>query len=734
MHIKLLFALCFVANFEHLSAQGCLYTQNCPAATDTMQICSFTDNNGDYWNDLLFNDQLTGGDNLLEEEGDLFVKAGFTPNCQGALDVRFQLFLDLDGDNIQETVINSWNLPEPGTVSFGNNTTTGIGTPVFWDKRAVTTEEKYQFAIQLTVTSNPSGLDSLVATLKRNTGATPNTYLKPFLPAGRHKIKWIITKGVGTVECVQNFRVKDCKAPTVVCVPGVTANLISSVPPSLTLWATDFLQYAQDNTTGSANITLSIRKSGTGTGFPGSPSITYNCDELGTQAIEIWAMDAYGNADYCETYVIITDNLGLCPATPQAQVSWCVRNWCDNALVSGVDTAYISNGLDPVLRITDPTTCSDTYSVNNTGQLSVSLVKNDDMLNGVTVLDVWKIIGHILGISPLSFPCGVLAADVNGSGSVTTFDAVNILRLITGVPSNGITRPSWILLDSASVVAAANGNPAALTTIWNAPNPVGSHHASFTAVKTADLDCDALPGFNTPVVDDRTVAYLHLPDVTLQAGQVLEVPLTFTNANEWIAFQLGLRFDPAVLSVEGYSSSLDDSSFGLINANTPGEFNLAWLNSSAVNYPAGAELARIQFKANSTVVLKNAVTLFMPTAGPVNGPEPLGYNANQEDVQLVLDLTTGTNTAVNHLLAANVAPNPVGAQGTDIRVTSPVAQSATLQLFDVTGRLCQTIRTELNTGTQQIHLSAESFTSGAGVYLWKISTEEGETTGKVVKM
>lgn len=727
MHIKLLFALCFVATFEHLSAQGCLYTQNCPAATDTMQVCSFTDNNGDYWNDLLFNDQLTGGDNLLEEEGDLFVKAGFTPNCQGALDVRFQLFLDLDGDNIQETVINSWDLPDPGTVSFGNNTTTGVGTPVFWDKRAVTTEEKYQFAIELTVTSNPNGLDSLVATLKRNTGAAPNTYLKPFLPAGRHKIKWIITKGVGTVECVQNFRVKDCKAPTLVCVTGVSVNLTSSVPPSMTLWASDLLQYAQDNTTGSANITLSIRKSGTGTGFPGSPSITYNCDELGTQAIEIWAMDAYGNADYCETYVIITDNLGFCPANPQAQVSWCVRNWCDNALVSGIDTAYISNGVDQVLRITDPSTCSDTYTVNNTGQLSVSMVKNDDMLNGVTVLDVWRTARMILGLENFTHEEQYLAADVNASGYISSFDLVKILRLLLGV-SNEIERPSWMIVDSTTFNSWTN-----VPTTWNAPNPVGQHlNIPFKAIKTGDVTCDAIPGV-APAIDDRTTSYIHFPDIVLQEGEEVEAPLTFVNTENWVAFQFGLRFDPAILAISSYNTTIYDNVGQQINS-AAGIFNMIWFDQWIVNFPAGTEIVKLKFKALQTVALKDAITLLMPQSN-AETPAPLGYNSDFAEVNLQLDFTTGSWTPQGNAPVIKITPNPIGKNGANLEVTHiGKAQSATVQLFDVTGRLCQTIRTELNTGTQQIHLSAESFTSGAGVYLWKISTEEGETTGKVVKM
>jgi hypothetical protein len=41
--------------------------------------------------------------------------------------------------------------------------------------------------------------------------------------------------------------------------------------------------------------------------------VTFTCAELGTQCVELWSIDAAGNADYCETYVIVQDNLGNCP-------------------------------------------------------------------------------------------------------------------------------------------------------------------------------------------------------------------------------------------------------------------------------------------------------------------------------------------------------------------------------------------------------------------------------------
>ena len=88
---------------------------------------------------------------------------------------------------------------------------------------------------------------------------------------------------------------------------------------SITLWASDFLQYAEDDQTPANALQFSLRKSGTGTGFPIDvsglpiPSLTFDCTEQGQQGVELWAKDLDGNAAYCETTANIQDPFEFCP-------------------------------------------------------------------------------------------------------------------------------------------------------------------------------------------------------------------------------------------------------------------------------------------------------------------------------------------------------------------------------------------------------------------------------------
>lgn len=701
---------------SHAASAQCISVPACPAATDTMSVCALNNNNPELWFEQVFFNPITNSHDLFETETALTATAVNTPNCPGPTSVAFELYLDLDGNDTVETVLLSSSLPAAGRIRFGNiSDPVNGGILTTFDSRPVPANEKYRFAAQTTVNSS-----EVTATLKFTKDATPGVYTMPYLPNGRHYIKWIFSDpGGSTATCIRHFNITDCKKPTVVCLNGVAVNLMPTSPPIITVYDSDFLQYGEDNVTTGNYLVYGIRKSGTGTGFPVNHSLTFDCNELGVNIVEVWALDQYGNADYCETTLNLTDAFGYCPNSANAQVSFCVRNWCDGALVSGVDTAYVMNNQDPRLVITDPTTCSALYSMPNSGSLSVSMVKKDDMLNGVTIFDIIKIARHILGIEPFTSPYQMLAADLNQSGSVTTFDIVNIATLLTGGTLPGI-RDSWTILDSVSQ-----------TRTWTAPNPVSTHlNVPFIAIKTGDLSCDALPNFKSKVTEDRDIKPLHINDFTIQAGQTVEVPISFTTAEHWLGYQMSLRYDPDLLSVVSYSTSFNTSGSSYINTDIPGQINLVWYNAQPVYTPSGFEFITVKFTANATVQLKNALSL-----APVGEPlPPYGYDVFSEEHIFTLDFTSGSNSPETSFTIQHPAPNPVGDAGTTIKISLQKSQSATVSLFDITGKQCFMQTASLSQGENNLVIPAEAFGSGSGVYAWKVTTVDGSAGGKVVKM
>ena len=84
---------------------------------------------------------------------------------------------------------------------------------------------------------------------------------------------------------------------------------------------------------------------------------------------------------------------------------------------------------------------------SNCDQFRVTPAKNDDWLNGVSTFDLTLIDKHILGVEYLNSPYKIIAADVNKSNTVTTYDMVELRKLILGIYTEIPGNTSWRFVD-----------------------------------------------------------------------------------------------------------------------------------------------------------------------------------------------------------------------------------------------------------------------------------------------
>jgi hypothetical protein len=131
------------------SAQSCPAVFNCPQGTQV--FCDFSGNDSLLWNaaPLTYSiDHQTN--NLYEGAANLSLNI---LGCAGggALYVSFKLFLDLNQDNLEETVICSQLLPQTGYVLANNafNSDYTGGDLYLFDKRDVSDSLRYTFDLQL---------------------------------------------------------------------------------------------------------------------------------------------------------------------------------------------------------------------------------------------------------------------------------------------------------------------------------------------------------------------------------------------------------------------------------------------------------------------------------------------------------------------------------------------------------------------------------------------------------
>ncbi|MCB0531953.1 MAG: T9SS type A sorting domain-containing protein, partial [Saprospiraceae bacterium] len=702
--------------------------ENCPDST--VQVCDLTANNGDLWNDSGWWSPVINSHDLCEAPTDLNITA--TDLCSGAnINFEFLLFLDLDGDGVMETVVSSTNPPAAGVVNVGNaanpNFTGGVPTP--FDLRPVLPNQKYLFTIQETTSGTKR-----TASVRWNTQQQPGNYVIPELPYGTHKIKWIVSDGCGNeTVCEYNFVVKDCKAPTVVCTNGLSVNIMPTA--MITLWDIDFLQYTEDNCTPSDKIVTAIRKSGTAppqAGFPLNPdgtpqkSVTFDCNELGTQFVELWAMDLAGNVDYCETYVIVQDNMGVCAPGDNATVAGFLKTEVGNGLEdANVELEGIHPALPPVSMF-DLSDQNGVYGFPNAvpfgTDYTVTPTKDNDPLNGVSTFDLVLINKHILGLEPLNSPYKMIAADANNSRSITTFDIVELRKLILGIYTEFPNNTSWRFVDQTYVFPNPT-NP--FMDIFPETKSVADIQLShfdddFVAVKVGDVNMNAVTS-SLMSVEDRTTGELLFDanDRQVKSGEVFTV--NFRAADKVKGYQFTLYFpDMEVVDVTAEADDMSERNFGVFNDKHS-------LTTSFDNERVHGAFA-VTFRAHKAGMLSQ----MLKVSGQITKAE--AYAIDAADVMAIALRFNGQNGPViagqGFELYQN-QPNP-WTHRTQIGFYLPEATDATLTVYDETGRLLYGTTGDFGQGYNAFTLD-RALLETTGILYYKVETPTDSAVKKMIQ-
>ncbi len=702
----------------------------CPAQAN---FCDTGNNDPQLWNDTGWFDPGTGGQDLCEGPApDLAVTA--RDACTGTnLRFKYLLFLDLDGDGTMETVVNSSNPPPPGTLQFGNavNPDFSGGVTRAFDQRAVPVVQRWIFAVQVT-DNGPNK----TAAVRWNTSVNPDLFTVPELPHGTHKIKWIVEDGCGNESiCEYSFTVKDCKAPTVICFDGLSANIMPT--GTAQLWATDFLQYAQDNCTpptatqSSPNLLkFAVVKAGLATGaFPldaaGAPAtqVVFDCTETGEQAVQLWVQDLAGNADYCQTTVTLQDNAGNCIAEP-AQVAGTLKT----AAGDGVEGAAVHLQVETPdhLPFADFSALSDdqgafSFAGNIPAGYAYSITpnKNDNPLNGVSTYDLVLISKHILGVAPFADPYQLIAADANRSNSITTFDIVQFRKLILGLDTELPDNTSWRFIDRNYQFPQPfnpfqEAFPETIAAAVSGPDDLSDKN--FIAVKVGDVNNSAIANSGR-YSTDRTEGnlFFDLPDPALTANDTVV-----------------LCFHPAE-AVQGYQFTLEFRDLELLeilpqSGMTPGNFALfpGLLTVSA--HEAGAAFA-LKCRALKTGPLHRMITLSsrVTRAEAYGAATPAGHPMQVRLRFEGPDKVARPETAIE--LDQN-QPNPFFRQST-VRFRLPEAAEVRFTVSNNRGEILLEHRARYRAGENLLLLDRSALRE-SGVLFYKLETPYGSAVRKMV--
>ena len=247
------------------------------------------------------------------------------------------------------------------------------------------------------------------------------------------------------------FTVEDKSIISEICVLQLNASLTIEVAdsPGVTIHYKDFLQ---DSDSGIKDCsgpvqyflvrdTSSFRPQINATGYK---SIRLGCSDVeqGLVTLRLYKMDSRGNYHFCKVYVKLNDHLNVC-SNKLTNIAGKIR-LANGFILSGFQvtlagtTHYTTTNSEGIFKFSD---------LNMDKKYTLNITKETQYLEGVSTYDLLLINRHILGIKPIMSKYGMIAADVNNSGSITTLDMVLIKKMILQIEKKFPNNSNWHFFD-----------------------------------------------------------------------------------------------------------------------------------------------------------------------------------------------------------------------------------------------------------------------------------------------
>lgn len=549
---------------------------------------------------------------------------------------------------------------------------------------------------------------------------------------GVYNATYHVFDGCGnTSTCSISITVKDDKKPTPYCEYGLVIEMMNSQPPMAQVWANDFNVGSFDNCPGTLKFSFSANVNDIGK--------TFDCDDIGQIPIQMWVTDAAGNQDYCETFLVLQDNMNQCGGGSGNPLT---------ARVGGAITNEQGNSVtDVMVSVNDPQMPSVMTDANGNFYFDGMLVGNDytvspekdaGLLNGVTTFDIILLRRHVLGLELLNSPYKMLAADVNRSGSITTFDIVSLQKAVLLIDDQFPNNKSWRFVDAAYVFPnPANPFVEPVPEVYNI-NDLGAdmNNVSFKAIKVGDLNGNANPGFASPATGDRSGGSLtlQLQDQSLEPGKEIALDFTAIDFENITGYQFALGFDPSALEFvrfeKGVLPGLSESDFGFRYLEH-GLLTTSWNDPASTSVPADAALFTLVFKAKRRTHASAAVWI-SSTHTPAEA-----YTKDNDLFNITMQFYKGESIASSLIphsssLKLNARPNPFK-DAVVIGFNNPEPGEATLTVFDYAGRVVKTVRGQFFSGYNEFRITAGDL-QGAGAYYFRLDRAGEVEMGKLVLM
>jgi len=445
--------------------------------------------------------------------------------------------------------------------------------------------------------------------------------------------------------------------------------------------------------------------------------------DLGVDTVELWVKDVAGNAGFCTTLIFVEDADSSCVSLPLT-IAGVLRTGSNDAVVKANVALNATHPIaPPVMLTTQPDTTGKfefSQAIPIGSDYTLTPTKNINPLNGVSTFDLLLISKHILGLAYLDSPYKIIAADANHSESVTTFDIVEIRKLILGVYNELPDNTSWRFVDKDFVFPnPANPFQTTFPESITRSNVVDDQLADdFVGIKVGDVNF-SVEGDSLLSTDDRAqgTLFFNLNDRAVQRDE--EFTVQFRAAEKVLGYQFTLNVEGLEIVEVTPGEGMELGNFGIFpNTVTAaiesgaGAFDITFRAARPGQF---SEMLRISsqitraeaYKLTNDGVANDAIALY--------------------DVALLFDNRLISKPGFE--LYQN-QPNPF-THNTLIGFHLPEASDATLTIFDETGRVLFTKSGNYPRGYNSVLLE-KHLIGEAGVLFYKLETTTDSAVRKMI--
>ena len=521
--------------------------------------------------------------------------------------------------------------------------------------------------------------------------------------------------------------VKDTKKPTPVCLGALSVTLMPATPttsPMVEIWANDLDTKSFDNCSPADDLAITVRLYNPDDNtIPFAESIVFDCNQLGSQAVELWVTDAAGNADFCITNVIIQDNSNVCNKDLEEEESMTGISGniatVNGTYVTDVEVHLSYEDRNPYRTKTDGG--FQFLDLPTTNEYTVTPRKDFNPLNGVSTFDLLIMRKHILQLEEIISPDQLIAADINRSGTITSFDMVELRKLILNIYDTYPNNTSWRFVP-ADYEFPVN-NPLSVDfpeSILVDKNVAEMVNMAFVAIKIGDLNDSAVSsGLQESISRSNEEAItLQTKDYSFEAGSQVILAFSFKDIKAITGFQFALNFDPTILAYDGYKkgslSNLSESNIGEHQV-SKGVITTSWEDVNS--HPVDEEtLFQFNFLAKESGKLSEVLTL---------EKEHLSaeiYDQATKIHPIQLRFSDHIN-AVNKTKLFQNQPNPFSGLTTISFYLSNEAP-ANLAIYNASGILLSSFDYDNSKGYNELVISSDLISKGGLLYYVLTTTEQ----------